>query len=213
MLCVCEGEEQNSGEIEIGVVAVDTGSGDIIYDSFVDDKLRSQLETVRILFTLSACMYFYVYVSVYTCSDNLIYDSFVDDKLRWQLETVRILFILSACMYLYVYVSVYTCSGDLIYDSFVHDKLRLQLETCVLRIVACICRCICVCVCMHILHFVCVRVYVGLYTYSGDIIYESFVDDKLRSQLETVRIILYFVCLCVFLRVCEPKHRLRRYYL
>ena len=63
MMCVCEGEQNADGEIEMGVVAVDTGSGDIVYDSFIDDALHSQLETV-ILWTKYKRIYVCVYVHI-----------------------------------------------------------------------------------------------------------------------------------------------------
>lgn len=45
MMCIYEEEVGSNGEVEVGMVAVDTGSGDIVYDCFRDDTLRSQLET------------------------------------------------------------------------------------------------------------------------------------------------------------------------
>eukprot|EP00960_Hanusia_phi_P046764 758018-Hanusia_phi.AAC.8 len=42
LMCVYEEE---GGEGNVGVVCIDTSSGDIVYDSFKDDNMRSELES------------------------------------------------------------------------------------------------------------------------------------------------------------------------
>ena len=96
MMCVCEGEQNADGEIEMGVVAVDTGSGDIVYDSFIDDALHSKLETV-IFCGLNTC-----FVCDRTDCAHIDHVSFMDDALHSQLETVILW-----TKYKRIYVSVY----------------------------------------------------------------------------------------------------------
>ena len=54
LLAVCEGaEDASDGSILLGMMAVDTASGDMVYDEWTDDSLRTELES-RVRWLLSA---------------------------------------------------------------------------------------------------------------------------------------------------------------
>ncbi|EKX32881.1 hypothetical protein GUITHDRAFT_148329, partial [Guillardia theta CCMP2712] len=45
LMCVYEQEGGGEEEADVGIVCIDTSSGDIVYDSFKDDRTRSELES------------------------------------------------------------------------------------------------------------------------------------------------------------------------